>query len=713
MKKMAFVLCFVLLIGVFVPQSALSFSVYAQDQETDVPSATENTTPALSEEAKTALQTMTQEREVMALVYLTDSYSVKNAPLEDVAEVAVLPSGQQVFVQEAVLDEWGQLWLSVSFYVDEVMMTGYIQRNNLAISDERFLAWEEENIAALPAPMLFSSAANVRSVSADIAQFPASYQASLLALKQAHPNWTFVRMDTGLDWNEVVSAQMEDGRSWIPSSFDESMILSPTNVTGWSYASQTAVEYYLDPRNWLDDTYVFQFEQLTYNPSYHTEAAVQNMLAHSFMNKVVPGDSRTYARLFVDIGGDLGVSPFHLASRAYHEQGVHGTSSLISGTEPGYENLYNYYNISASGNTNAELVVNGLTKAREMGWTSHTLSIQGGADIISANYIRQGQDTLYLQKFDVDDSYNGLYWHQYMQSLFAPSSEGKQIRNLYEDTGALDSTFVFKIPVYSNMPGTSTNVPTTGEAGTNRVSLTVPNGYDASKIYLDGIEYAATVQNGQAIASAGANSAKTAIMYQYDANGVPVGMYVWLLYNESNTYTATPVPELENLISYHGFSARVTGDTGIRFKSGISSDLRQRFLAGGVANFQLKEYGTLVMTSSNLASHHFVLGGDKVAGGIAYGTNSSGNVVDSVFAEVDGRTHYTSVLTGLPPEQYKTELAFRGYITLIAHGQEYTFYGPPRSNSIYNIATSVISSGYYGTGTSESAFLQEIIQNAV
>lgn len=90
-------------------------------------------------------------------------------------------------------------------------------------------------------------------------------------------------------------------------------------------------------------------------------------------------------------------------------------------------------------------------------------SLRGGAEVLSKNYILKGQDTLYLQKFDVDDSYNGLYWHQYMQNVSAPVSEAGNIAKAYMNAGALDNCFVFKIPVYHNMPSAVSPDPATGQ----------------------------------------------------------------------------------------------------------------------------------------------------------------------------------------------------------------------------------------------------------
>lgn len=131
---------------------------------------------------------------------------------------------------------------------------------------------------------------------------------------------------------------------------------------------------------------------------------------------------------------------------------MNGTSPLISGVYPGYEGYYNYYNIGASGNSNTQVIESGLKYARRKGWNSRTKSIKGGAEFLSKNYILRGQDTLYLQKFDVDASYNGLFSHQYMQNITAPMTEGYTTRNAYEKANALGNSFVFKIPVYRNMP---------------------------------------------------------------------------------------------------------------------------------------------------------------------------------------------------------------------------------------------------------------------
>ena len=165
-----------------------------------------------------------------------------------------------------------------------------------------------------------------------------------------------------------------------------------------------------------------------------------------------PDDAgKSYAQAFFEIGKSRSLSPIHLASRVYQEQGS-GKSALISGTYNNYKGYYNYFNVKASGQTEKEIIENGLSYAKSQGWNTHYKSLAGGAATIGNNYILKGQDTLYLEKFNVDGSYYPLYTHQYMQNIQAPASEAITTKKMYANAGSLDSAFVFKIPVFLNMP---------------------------------------------------------------------------------------------------------------------------------------------------------------------------------------------------------------------------------------------------------------------
>ncbi|MCI8654902.1 MAG: SH3 domain-containing protein [Clostridia bacterium] len=93
-------------------------------------------------------------------------------------------------------------------------------------------------------------------------------------------------------------------------------------------------------------------------------------------------------------------------------------------------------------------------------WNTKDRAITGGAIFIGSSYINVGQNTIYLQKFDVnDDRGDGLFWHQYMTNVLAPYSESKSIYNGYKNSGILDTAMTFIIPVYQNMPTIPTQSP--------------------------------------------------------------------------------------------------------------------------------------------------------------------------------------------------------------------------------------------------------------
>lgn len=707
MKKFKAVFCCLLTVILIFGMRGTGAVTYALEGGRNSVSDGDAEAEVMTAEARGALQELLEEQTVMALVYLSDEFPIRQEASYDSSAVVTVASGQLVEILDVVVDENHEVWEYVSLYYNEGEYYGYVPRTNLACSDEKFMEWEAEYgmNPALYMPMMLD--ADGQQAYPDVEAFPESYRPALLALKQAHPQWTFVKMNTGLDWNTVIANELQGGKSLVPNSYAAYM-KEGVYGAGWSYASEDVLKLYMDPRNALNENTVFQFEQLTYNPTYHTASAVQGFLNNTFMAGNGPVTGKAYSQIFWETGSRLGVSPFHLASRVYQEQGQ-GKSQLISGTYSGFEGLYNYFNVKASGKTEQEIYVNGLTHARKMGWTSEELSIQGGAETISKNYILKGQDTLYLQKYNVNPSSPyGLYNHQYMQNIVAPTSEGKSIYSLYNKAGSLNNTFVFKIPVYENMPATPCPMPTYS----NNVILTPPVGYTDNKVYLDGIAYPVTARNGKYVVAAPDGNAKTAVMYRYNESGVAVGMYVWTLSYSGGAYTATEQPELRDLLTYHGFSIRITGKAGIRFKTGISADLRGALTSSGVNGYSLKEYGTLVMNSANSAQYPFVKGGAKVLSGRSYGRNDSGGLEDFIYETVDGRHRFTSVLVGLPPTQYKIEYAFRGYITLSRDGQDITIYGPSVARSIYSLAQQVLSSGRYPQGSEAEVFLRQLVADA-
>ena len=316
------------------------------------------------------------------------------------------------------------------------------------------------------------------------AGFLDSYIDSLAAVHAKHPAWQFEAVNTGLEWSTVIEKESRNGWNLVPKSSDDARKSTASGAydwytntwtvydgSSWVGANSDYIAYCMDPRNFLDETNLFQFERLSYS-STQTIEGVQAIPAGTFMeNEVEDADGTTlnYAEAFVQIGQETGVSPYHLASRVRQEQGLKGTSSLISGTYKGYEGYYNYFNVGASGVTSTLVIQNGLAYAKNAGWDTRYKALLGGAKLLAKNYISVGQDTLYFQKFNVVN-HAALYSHQYMSNVTAAITEGKKLGEGYTDK---KQAFVFRIPVYNNMPESAVTFTATGNPNNYLKSLEV------------------------------------------------------------------------------------------------------------------------------------------------------------------------------------------------------------------------------------------------
>lgn len=313
--------------------------------------------------------------------------------------------------------------------------------------------------------------------------FPQSYVHSLAVLHAQYPNWVFEPVKTGLSWKTVIDNESKPGRALIQKHRDDALKSYASSEynwytnewvirdsSSWVTAHPDYIAYCMDPRNFLNATNIFMFESLSYSAS-HNIAGVNAILSGTFMTKeIANGDGKmlNYANAFMEIGKAVNVSPYHLASRVKQEQGVNGTSGLISGTYPGYEGYYNYFNHGAYG-TGTLVYTNGLTYAKNQGWNTRYKSLYGGSEKIAKNYISVGQDTLYFQKFDVI-AQGGLYTHQYMTNIEAAISESKSVAKAYTDK---QQAFTFKIPVYENMPSEAVKFTASGNRNNYLKSLSV------------------------------------------------------------------------------------------------------------------------------------------------------------------------------------------------------------------------------------------------
>lgn len=317
----------------------------------------------------------------------------------------------------------------------------------------------------------FENASNA-SYSSKFANYP-GYEELLADLQKEHPNWEFEIYETGLEWSDVLKAETvaRHGRSLIQKNdgvWSCKTCGSKQYEAGWYCASTAAVAYYLDPRNSLCEDYIFQFEQLTYDSSIQTKEGVEKILAdcNYMQGNIIYYDTtgakktinKTYIDVIMEAAKTYNISPYHIASRIRQEMGTGSGSAMISGTYGSYTGYYNYFNWGAYG---SDIMGSGLKTAQNYKWTDPEKAIKGGAQLLAQNYISCGQDTLYLQKFDVVDGGDGYYGHQYMTNVSASKTEGLSVKNAYQTIGMIskDSKIKFKIPVYKNMPTAKAGEP--------------------------------------------------------------------------------------------------------------------------------------------------------------------------------------------------------------------------------------------------------------
>ena len=421
--------------------------------------------------------------------------------------------------------------------------------------------------------------------------FPESYKPGLRELHAQYPQWTFTAMQTNLEWSTVIENESVIGRNLVGreniSSWKSTAVGAYDWGTGtwpgfdgssWVQASQDIICYYMDPRNFLNDQYVFQFLKQSYDSSVQTREGLQSMVTGTFLagtvssgagisggtavpgntgsggnsgnpgatgpgavsgsgttgsgttgsgtdtgNPIVPASplasveshltdilttaygpgmggsssqnnsggqtsaavsgSASYVDIILNAAAQSGVNPYILAAMIIQEQGSQGTGNSISGMVSGYQGYYNFFNIEAYQSGSLGAVERGLWWASQSGsyerpWNSAEKSILGGSIYYGNNYVKQGQDTLYLKKFNVQGS--NLYKHQYMTNVLAAAAEGLSLAKI---SSLKNTRLEFSIPVYKNMPASACIKPTGDGSPNNKLAGLGVDGFNLTPTF--------------------------------------------------------------------------------------------------------------------------------------------------------------------------------------------------------------------------------------
>ena len=406
--------------------------------------------------------------------------------------------------------------------------------------------------------------------------FPESYKDGLRSLHAEFPSWRFEGFKTNLDWNSVLDGEMEGTGSLVDKNAISSWKSTDAGKYDWNSgtwpgfdgptwvgASRPLTAYYMDPRNFLDESYIFQFLLHSYNPEEQTRDGLSMVLKGSFMegkgtadkaegvqsssgteqnaggavvdapkteaadgssssgseNGVVsavgPGGNLSPSENEVSSSDDSGngnrsgidyidilmkaaeqtrQNPYVLAAMILQEQGK-GTSGSVSGAS----GFYNYFNVGAYAANGMGAVERGLWYAKQSGsfgrpWNSVEKSIVGGAVFFAENYLKAGQNTLYLKKWNVQGT--NLYKHQYMTNVQGAAEEGAKLSKAYT-AEMKNKALVFSIPIYENMPQDKSPIPTGTGSPNNYLSSLSINGFNLDQAFLSAKQnYSVTLPSG-------------------------------------------------------------------------------------------------------------------------------------------------------------------------------------------------------------------------
>lgn len=506
------------------------------------------------------------------------SLNVRSGPGTTYSIVGTLSQGTAVTVIEEAKASDGVLWYQIRFSgAGGAETTGYARHDFIKF------------------PVNYTTSSDFEAY-LTAQGFPESYKPGLRQLHAQYPSWVFTAQHTNLDWNTVITNESILPRSLVHANSVSSWKSTADGAfnwdnstwpgfdgSSWVAASEDIVRYYMDPRNFLDETYVFQFLLQSYDSSAHTAAGLETMVKGTFLESKVTADtsgstsgsnssgsnttgpggntttngnsgnsgnlvgpgvnggstgnsgntgsdevrlqgpsasisrkeadrvataigpgmtggpgagsgssggsagsggaplsgSTSYVDIIMNAGAQSGVNPYVLAAMIIQEQGSGGTSPLISGTHSEYPGHYNFFNVETYQSGSMSAIQRGLWYASQSGsygrpWNSVEKSILGGSLSYGENYVKAGQNTFYLKKFNVQGS--NLYKHQYMTNIQGAASEGAIYAKAY--SAELKSTALeFRIPIFLNMPENACAKPNVDGSPNNKLANLGVNGF--------------------------------------------------------------------------------------------------------------------------------------------------------------------------------------------------------------------------------------------
>lgn len=307
-------------------------------------------------------------------------------------------------------------------------------------------------------------------------QISSDVVAKVEELKRQHPNWNFEFVNTNYNFEDMVKMQFGEGRglrngfapinliesyggtryndAWLDPERKHLAFDANRDKLRWQAPSIEAVRYFLDPRTYINENDIFLFLSLQGNNDKFDEVKTKTMI------RTVLAGTKNESRVdeVYNAAKIVDIDVLEIATKLRQEGGLEPNRGI---------NAYNPLNVGATG---SDPELEGLKYAEARGWDTFEKGLIGTSQVVKNNYIGRGQDTKYFMKFNVA---NGSIYHQYMQNITAPLTEGKSLKNAYQRYDSnLSGSYTFKIPLFKNMPTISSPRPRIQNSNNNATITT-------------------------------------------------------------------------------------------------------------------------------------------------------------------------------------------------------------------------------------------------
>lgn len=223
---------------------------------------------------------------------IASSLNVRSGPGTGNASIARLANGTAVTVIGEDTASDGVLWYKIRFTGSGgAQTTGYVSSHYVKLASQNIVS--DSNFEAYMTQQ----------------GFPESYKQGLRELHSKYPKWKFTALQTGLDWNTAVAEESKVTRNLVARSSISSWKSTEDGAydwatgtwpgfdgSSWVAASRDIISYYMDPRNFLNETYIYQFMNQSYDPSLHTREGLVTMVEGTFLSGMAPAGDASGSR---------------------------------------------------------------------------------------------------------------------------------------------------------------------------------------------------------------------------------------------------------------------------------------------------------------------------------------------------------------------------------------------------------------------------------